>query len=101
KRYGSVTSTSRRKEASSLPPPKVRLQKEDTQSEGSIIEESAIQNPTKAEGQVKVEIEASAVTAPEVAASEPKHITKVVEKPTSIANELSVDTTADEITNTN
>ncbi|CAZ84373.1 unnamed protein product [Tuber melanosporum] len=101
RRSGSVTSTSRRKEASSLPPPKVRLQKEDTQSEGSAIEESATQNPTRAEGQVRVEVEACAVTAHEAAAPEPNRITEAVEEPKSIANELSVDTTAKEITNTN
>ncbi|CUS12454.1 unnamed protein product [Tuber aestivum] len=100
KRSGSVTSTSRRKEASSLPSPKVRLQKEDTRPEGSVIEEPVIQNPTESEGCVKAEIEANAVAVPEAAASEPKQITEVVTEPESIPNELSVDTTASEITST-
>ncbi|PWW73058.1 hypothetical protein C7212DRAFT_359681 [Tuber magnatum] len=101
KRSSSVAGAGRRKEASSLPPPKVRLQKEDTQSEGSVIEEPVIQNPTEAEGRVKAENEASAVAAPEIAALEPKRITEVAEEPGFVANELSVDTTASEITSTN
>ncbi|RPA97368.1 hypothetical protein L873DRAFT_1829057 [Choiromyces venosus 120613-1] len=95
KRSGSVTSTSRRKEASSLPPPKVRLPKEDTQSEGSVIEKSVIQKPTKAE------VEPSPAVVPEVAVPEPKQNIEAAEEPKSIANELSVDTMAKQITNTN
>jgi len=101
KRSDSVASSSRRKEASSLPPPKVRLRKEDTQSEGSITEESVTQDPTKVEGQVKADVEASAAAAPEIATPKPKQATEVAEEPKSSANELSVDTTAKEIINTN
>jgi len=101
KRSGSVASSGRKKEASSLPPPKVRLQKEDAQSEGSTTEESVTQNPTKAESQVKTDVQASAVAAPEITTPKPKQTTEAVEEPKSSANELSVDTTAKEITNTN